>query len=347
MIHIFDRNYYRYYGRILVKDEMVYLGFTNSKVEFYIKGDGSGNTQITADIGSNVNEEVNYARLRVYVDDILMDKEPVVLDEAVKTYPIAHINDNSVHKISIVKITEAQMSYAQLRAFHIENGTLLHLPSEADNRVKAEFIGDSITCGYGVHGAPHSQYHIKEEDGEITYAALTAKALDLNARYTSVSGYGVYCEYTGDVKGTLPYIYPYTNFWVDKDIEYDFHDFTPELVVINLGTNDSRFFEENGFAEKFITAYIDFIKFIRSKYPKCTILCVCGTLATQPFEYIQKAVDILKKEGLPSIYTLELPYHDVEHDGQASEHPSAVTHKKDADRLIAKIKEIMPNLNKN
>lgn len=350
MIHIFDRNYYRYYGRILVKNDIVYLGFTNSKVDFYIKGDSNKDTIITAQISSKASREEDYARLRVYVDDVLYTKEPIVLfNKEQEIYPIATLKDGKEHKISIIKITEAQMSYAAFHDIFIENGTLLHLPKDTDNRIKMEFIGDSITCGYGVHGAPMSEFHIREEDGEITYAALAAKELNLNARYTAVSGHGVYCEYTGNTEGTLPRIYRYTNWWADPDERYDFHDFTPELVVINLGTNDSRFFEESeeaqkGFTEKFITAYIDFLKFIRSKYPNAKLLCMCGTLATQPFSRIEKACNMMKESGMKDIYTLELPFHDVEHDGMASQHPSAITHQKDAKRLIAKIKEILPEL---
>lgn len=344
MIHIFDRNYYRYYGRILVKNDMAYLGYTNSAVEFYVKGDKSNSTVVTATIGSDVEKQVDWTRLKVYIDDELATKEPIVLDELVKTYEIAKLNDTEVHKITIIKITEAQMSYAELRSIEIENGTLLPLPSENDTRVKVEFIGDSITCGYGVLGEPHSEFHIREEDGELSYAALASKELNLNARYTAVSGYGVYCEYTGNVEGTLPRVYPYTNFWVDPTIEYDFQDFTPELVVINLGTNDSRFLGDEAIQEKFITCYIDFIKFIRSKYPKTKLLCICGTLCTEAFPLIQKACDYLTKQGYEDIYTMELPFHNVEEDGQASEHPSLKTHQKDATRLVAKIKEIMPEL---
>ena len=177
MIHIFDRNYYRYYGRILVKNDMAYLGYTNSFVEFYVKGDKNNATVVTATIGSDVEKQVDWTRLKVYIDDELATKEPIVLDELVKTYEIAKLNDTEVHKITIIKVTEAQMSYAELRSIDIENGTLLPLPSDEDTRVKVEFIGDSITCGYGVLGEPHSEFHIREEDGELSYAALTSKEL--------------------------------------------------------------------------------------------------------------------------------------------------------------------------
>ena len=61
-------------------------------------------------------------------------------------------------------------------------------------------------------------------------------------------------------------------------------------------------------------------------------------------DLIQKACDYLTEQGYEDIYTMELPFHNVEQDGQASEHPSLKTHQKDAKRLVSKIKEIMPEL---
>lgn len=348
MPHILDKNYFRYNGRILMKEDTAFLGFTNSSIEFYVKRDGdcdsSKETLVTAQISSNSEIEVNQARLKVYVDGELAPIEPIVLDAPYKTYPIVTLNDGNPHRITIIKVTEAQMSYAQFHAIKVDNGSILPLPAQPDTRLKAEFIGDSITCGYGVLGEPHSEFHIREEDGELSYAALTSKELNLNARYTGVSGYGVYCEYTGNTKGTLPYVYPYTNYWVDQETLYDFHEFTPELVVLNLGTNDSRFLGDPSIQEKFIICYMDFLKLIRSKYPDAKLLCICGTLCTEAFPLIQKACDYLTDHGFKELYTLELPYHNVEEDGQASEHPSLKTHQKDAARLIKKIKEIIPAL---
>ncbi len=341
MISILDPKYFRYFGRILVKNEMAYLGYTNTSVEFYLQGNTSKPVNVTAIIGSDVITMKNLARLKIYIDDVL-SSPPIVLDEFVKNYQIAQLNDNKRHKITILKSTEAQMSYAELRQIHVENGFLLPFPKTEDRRIKVEFIGDSITCGYGVLGKPHSEFDIAEEDGELSYAALTAKALNLNARYTAVSGHGVYCEYTGNVEGTLPVIYPYTNYWVDKSIKYDFQDFIPDLIILNLGTNDSRFLGNEVIQNNFICCYQNFLKFLHSKYPNATFLCICGTLCTEAFPLIEKACNELILHSFPNLYTMELPYHDVIQDGQASEHPSFITHQKDAARLIAKIKEIMP-----
>ncbi|SFR91232.1 SGNH/GDSL hydrolase family protein [Anaeromicropila populeti] len=341
MINILDKNYFRYYGRILEKDGYEYLGYTNSQVDFIVKGNGL--TTVTAQIGTNLNGEVNEARLRVFLDDVLITEEPIVLNKAEAVYTLASFDDVKEHKISLIKITEASMSYAKLQSIEVCGGTLLPLPNEKDTRMKVEFIGDSITCGYGVYGEPESEYHIREEDGMASYAYLTAKELNFNARYFSVSGYGVYLEWTGDENGVIPRVYPYTNWWADEEALYDFSDFIPELIVINLGTNDSGHMDKDGVPERFVKAYVSFLKFLKGHYPGAKILCTCGTLCTQSYEYVEEACKTALSGGLTGIYFYQQPYHNVQEDGIASGHPSLITHQKDARQLIEKIKEIFPD----
>ena len=341
MICILDKNYFRYYGRVLEKDGASYLGFTNSMVEFYVKGTNDKINVISANIGTNPNGEENETRLKVFIDDSDVPAALLVLHEESAHYTLASFEDNEVHKISIIKITEAAMSHAKLIGVNVTNGEIVPLPLSEDNRTKVEFIGDSITCGYGVYGDPDSEYHIKNEDGMVSYAALTAKSLGLNARYFSVSGFGVYVRYDGDPEGIITKVYPYTNYFVDETIKYNFNDFVPDLVVINLGTNDSGHLEKENIQNGFISNYVGLIKFIKSYAPDSKILCICGTLCTNAFTYIDSAIKLATKAGLTDLYTFELPYHDVERDGMASGHPSLITHQKDAELLAAKIKVIM------
>ena len=341
MICILDKNYFRYSGRILEKDGASYLGFTNSMVEFYVMGTGDNSTVISANIGTHPNGEENETRLKVFIDDSDVPAALLILHEESADYILASFQDSELHKISLIKITEAAMSHAKLNGVNVTNGKIVPLPSSEDNRIKVEFIGDSITCGYGVYGDPDSEYHIKYEDGMASYAALTAKSLRLNARYFSVSGFGVYVRYDGDPEGIITKVYPYTNFFVDETIKYNFNEFIPDLVVINLGTNDSGHLENEDIQNGFISNYVGLLKFIKTYAPNSKILCICGTLCTNAFSYIDSAIKLATKTGLNGLYTFELPYHDVENDSMASGHPSLITHHKDAELLTAKIKDIM------
>lgn len=341
MVSVLDKNYFRYSGRILEKDNSAYLGFTNSKVEFFMKGNSSKNCGVAAHIETKQNGEENEARLKVFIDESDVPAAILILHEESKDYLIFTFDDNEIHKITIIKITEAAMSYAKLTSVTISEGELISLPPLEEKKLKVEFIGDSITCGYGVYGDPESEYHIKDEDGMVTYAALAANVLDLDARYTCVSGYGMYIKYDGDLEGTLPKIYPYTNFFVDEKEKYDFSEFIPDLFVINLGTNDCNHLNKEEVQKGFVSTYVDFLKLLKSYAPKSKILCVCGTLCTSAFNYIDSAVKLAKESGLTDLYSYEFPFMDIEKDGIASGHPSLITHRKDAQRLVVKIKEIM------
>lgn len=340
MINVTDQSYFKYEGRTLYKETSAILGWTNSSVSFYVKSSKTPAT-IFSRIKTQNNGEENEARLKVYVDDREKEENLLVLHEEDKVYTLTGFSDQGLHKVTIIKITEAAMSYAEIAEVTVTGGEILPLPSEEDTRLKIEFIGDSITCGYGVYGEPESEYHIREEDGMATYAAYAAKVLDLNARYTAVSGFGMFIKYDGDLTGIVPRVYPYTNYFADENKKYSFEEFIPDLFVINLGTNDSGHLGKPEIQEGFIKNYIEFLRFLKSYAPKSKILCVCGSLCTNAFTYVEQAVTLAKSAGLTDIFTLELPFHDVEKDGKASNHPSIQTHEKDGVRIVKKLKEIL------
>lgn len=340
MINVTNQDLFKYEGRILYKESSAILGWTNSAVSFYIKGTSSLIT-VSARIRTKNNGEENEARLKVYLDDKEKEETLLVLHEEDALYTLSTFSDEALHKITIIKITEAAMSYALLDEIIVTGGEIIPYPVIVDNRLKVEFIGDSITCGYGVYGEPESEYHINEEDGMVTYAAYTARELGLNARYTAVSGYGVYTKYDGDLTGILPRIYPYTNYFVDENIKYNFKEFIPDLFVINLGTNDSGHLEKPEIQKGFLSNYVEFLHLLKSYAPNSNILCICGSLCTNAFTFVEQAVTIAKEQGLTNLYTLKLPFHNVAQDGKSSNHPSIKTHEKDGIRLIEKIKEII------
>lgn len=339
-MNILDSKYFQYSGRILKTNDSAYLGFTNSKIEFFAQSNESNNSIIQIIIETKLNGDINNARLKVLLDAKEYPNNLLILDKEQNIFSIPLPADGNVHQITIIKITEAGMSYAKLKDINILNGNIIPYPYENDTRLKVEFIGDSITCGYGVYGEPDSEYNISDEDGMVTYAALTAKALNLNAQYFSVSGFGMYIKYDGDLDGVIPKIYEHTNYFIDTDTYYDFEEFKPDLYVINLGTNDSGHLETVMNQRHFVEAYVDFIKRLKIKSPNAKILCMIGTLCTNVFPFIDEAVQLAKDQGIIDLYTFELPYHDVETDGMASGHPSLITHQKDSLRLTEKIKEI-------
>lgn len=328
-INTSNKKYFGLTGRILYKDNKLVLGYTNSSVELMVQGTG-----ISAEFETGENEAVNQPGLRIYVDDIPVKE--IVLTEQNEKLEVAAF-DEGIHKVKILKITEASMSYVAINMLHV-NGTLLPVKKD-ESRTKALFIGDSITCGFGVLGEPEQEYSIRLEDGERSYAAFLAKKCNWEAEWVSVSGYGMFVEYTGDKENVLPKVFPYTNYFYDKEEKEDYTRFVPDYIFINLGTNDSGHLSDKYVAEGFKSSYESFLYTLRMCYENASIICMIGTLEPHLYSTIEGVVEKVKKQGFENIFSIELPFHDVEKDGMACGHPTEATHKKDAERIYEYMKK--------
>lgn len=326
-----DSEYLKFSGRILYRDNEAILGYTNSYMELKVNG-----TAVDVNFRTGNNEEVNQPGLKVYVDGELTDE--IVLTREKDKIRIYNGEKDEVHRVKLIKITEAAMSFVAVSDIEVE-GELISLEDEVDERTKVEFIGDSITCGYGVLGEPDSEYTVREEDGELSYAGVLAKKMDWNARWASVSGYGMFVEYTGDPENIVPKVYAYTNWFYDNEERLDYSEFEPDYIFVNLGTNDSGHLGDPNILGGFKSRYESFLYTLRMAHKESTIICILGTLAPGVYKYVQEVIDKVKNQGFEKLYGLELPEHNVELDGMASGHPSPATHIKDADRIIEFMKQ--------
>lgn len=324
----------RFQGRILRDRDMVVMGYTNSCFTLHVSA-----SCVRALLRTGENDPVNAPGLRVYVDDEAFTE--IVLEKTETEVVLARFPKEEEHTIRVVKITEAAMSFVGVVFLDVD-GLLLTVPS--DTRTKALFIGDSITCGYGVHGAPDAEYTVRDEDGEQSYAAIIARDMNLNAEWVSVSGYGIFVDYTGNPENIIPKIFPYTNAFYDKETREDYSRFDPELIIVNLGTNDQGSLDKPFVLAGFKSRYESFLYTLRIAYPKAKIICVLGTLAPGIYPYVQEVIDRVKEAGMNDIYGFGLPFHDFEHDGMASGHPTLITHTKDAKRIEEFIRTVMPEL---
>ena len=328
-INISNKKYFGLTGRIILKNGKAVLGYTNSSMELTVQGTG-----ISAEFETGENASVNQPGIRIYVDDVPVKE--VVLTERYEKIELAAF-DEGIHRVKIVKITEAAMSYAAVCMLHVE-GVLL--PFEKDTkRKKAQFIGDSISCGFGVLGEPDQEYSVRLEDGEKSYAAFLTEKCNWEAEWVSVSGYGMFVEYTGDRVNVIPNIYPFTNYFYDKDEREDYTRFVPDYIFINLGTNDSGHLNDKCVGEGFESAYESFLYTLRMAYEKASIICLVGTLSTDVYEYVERVVEKVRRQGFENVYSFELPLHDTEADGVACGHPTEATHRKDADRIYEFMKK--------
>ncbi len=321
-------------GRTAYQNDALLIPWSAGGVEFTVEGSDSVRFHL---------KKGQQTRLAVMVNDKL----------AVKGYtsssakaPVVDVPlEEGVNKVKLIKLSESANSVLQLDSIEVQEGATV-APTPAKD-LSIEFIGDSITCGYGVDGSTSESFNVKNENAAKTYAYIMADYLDADYSFVSVSGTGVKSGYaTGDEPNEnllAPNYYDnlcFTWEWIDGanpgEQAWDFSNYQPDLIVVNLGTNDSSWTkgDSNKIAE-FQRAYDKFLRHIREKNPNAEILCVLGMMGQDLCDAEDEVVNVVSST-LPDehIHFLELPVQNTEEDGVAVDwHPSETTHRNIGGRL--------------
>lgn len=262
------------------------------------------------------------------------------------------------HTIRVVKRTESLCGTATFKGFAVEAGAGLS-PVAGPPERRIEFIGDSITCGYGdLVSTDHPElcpFTNANEDCSIAWGALTAEALGARFVATAYSGRGVFRNYDATERGTLPELY--RDIFPDRPgaARWDPSRYVPDVIVVNLGTNDynSLLMRDDMSAERFdkllADAYRSFVVELRRLYPAAKIVCAVGPMLSDDspagkdaWTRIQAAVSglvvSLQKGGDAAVYYLAL----APQSGPYGEdwHPSAATQARAADTAIGFIRSV-------
>ena len=253
--------------RALESDSQINLDWTCSGVEFVIDSLGG---ELTLKAGSN-----KPCYLRIYVDGIewstAVGKTYFEINgETTVTVPSIPAGK---HTVRIVKVTGHTLATAQLYSMSYY-GTLEET-APADKDVYIEFIGDSISCGWGVIGAHDGSY--SAQDGALAYPYMLAKKLNADYSITALSGQGVIFHGTTVPNMTDGYLM--SSPLRDNTQAYDFER-KANMVVINMGTNDFSKKDGNTITEEtFAESYKALINTIREKNgADCKIVCLYNTM---------------------------------------------------------------------
>lgn len=333
-------------GRTLFDEGLLWCAFSGTGAEFTCTGSECTVTIRGDRVSESESNEGNYARVAIYVDGERVVDDMITQPE--KSYTFA--TDNS--DVKIVKLSETAMSCFAVKEISVKGGEIA--PAE-NKKLFVEFVGDSITCGYGVDDED-KMHHFSTATEDVTkaYAYRTAEALGADYSMVSISGYGIVSGYTeGDepVKAqTIPQYYEklgfsYGDFGLDKPHNYKW-DFPrqPDLIVVNLGTNDDSYCKDNADKQnEYREGYVEFLKKIRSNNPDAKILCTLGIMGDRLFPVIERAVsDYTAETGDSNIDTMRFTPQSEAEDGIAADyHPSAKTHAKAAEKLTEKIQELL------
>ncbi|MBE6959545.1 MAG: hypothetical protein E7448_02335 [Ruminococcaceae bacterium] len=310
-------NKLRLLGRASVANNGIASDHTASGIEFeaYIQGEFRFTVSCSADTYFTVFVDGERLEQRFEAKGEFVDREIVVGD----------LGELALRNIRIIKQTEAKNSVATLKSMEFY-GCLADAPKQKDLYI--EFIGDSITAGYGNLWTKDSPDPSNKsgtalyQDGILGYAFLTAQLLQADISVVSCSGIGIDRGYTNqNGKGyRMRDFYEMTSYVRSKTEVYDFENArVPDLVVINLGTNDQSV---GSTEEDFKAGVRELINFIRTSYNSTMpIVWAYGMMSDGRYQWVEDVINELggDKEGL---YMCEL----IRNKEGGNGHPSLTAH---------------------
>lgn len=206
------------------------------------------------------------------------------------------------HTVTVRKMTENAKGKVCLMEFFTDGE--LEDPQLPKPKCRIEFIGDSITCGFGnmVKDEKRGFYSV-DENGWMAHGAVAARKLGAEFSVISFSGITVM---KGPDDGMTPpmmgSLYPYQDRLLEemqgKDMDFtpwDFQRERPDVIVLNLGTNDITAIELGGDIPggilRFEKDYYHFLEMLREKNgEEPWIICALGSLDYFLYDNIQKTV---------------------------------------------------------
>lgn len=270
--------------------------------------------------------------LRIWVDGhsnrfaIANGKETVIVEDLI----------DGPHHVRVLRVTEGMeaLGVTQLTLCG-ENPTLLERPAERPLRLA--FIGDSITCGYGVVGPSSVKtYRTFEQDSSRSYAYRTAELLDAEVQLSGASGKGILANCNGDRSDlTLRQAFQWQT---PKGGQWDHSQWIPDLTVINAGTNDAW----GGITdEEFIPVAKQLLQEIRAAYPARPILWVYGVMDTSKKSAVERAVTEFDQSFGRAYYLAVDSMYQIPDEVGAGGHPNTNTSERVSALLAEKIQAIL------
>lgn len=242
------------------------------------------------------------------------------------------------HVVRLEKLSESQAGSGRFLGLLPTRGGA-PLPAPRRSR-QIEFIGDSLTAGYGisspVRDCTRREVHDRT-DTQQTYAPLVARHYDADYRIIAYSGFGIVRNYAGKSPGlNLPAIYPRLK--PDDPSALERHDpaWRPRFIVIKLGTNDFSTPLKPGEAWRspaelqrdYRRAYGSFVRTLHARHPEARFILMGGENWFAQVEQVATALNAVTP-GLAAT----LDYGELERTA-CDWHPSLADNRRLAESLV-------------
>ena len=354
--------------------------------------DWSGNAMTARFQGTEVTWGAESGVEVAYEEIIDGNMTKVILGGAVENKTVTRQLPDGVHEITVMRTSEALYGDSTFIPFTFgPHTTQLPVPDKVH---RIEYIGDSITCGYGDEGpnatcpydvtirtAPNGTGGTDEVKIPLTqniylaYGSIAARKLDAEATTICFSGKGVNVNYREqgygeggkpvpnakpdpDAKTTIPMYYLRTLATERPEAGGQLWDFSkeaqPEVVVLNLGTNDfARDLNQDTVPDgidlpAFQAAYAKFVDFVRSKRPDAQIFLAVPPMVTDKFPLdnartnlrntLRSITEQRNAAGDQKVYYMEYVQMGTRYGLGCDYHPNLEVHRIMADQTVGAIR---------
>ena len=368
-------NCIRTIGRTFYEEKrgVLYMNWTCTGIEFIFKGtcliadlcafngeedevvwvpDLGGGTESTPGVVKRHQEKrKTWPVTAVFLDDKEVPESTFTLDEQTGRQLLFFSEKEEQHKIRLVKLTENLKSFLGIKGFFAE-GSLLWEDKAGDKEQKKkrciEFVGDSITCGFGnMTNERDRLFYSEDENGWLSHASVAGRMLNMDFRLICSSGICAQRREALPHPYSMEELYEYTDRPLQEMVlheeqlqKWDFAAEPADFVVINLGTNDTAgiFLSDKPEEEEksFKSGYRRLIEKIRSvNGPETEIICALGNLNYYTYPVIEKIVEEYRSAaGDSHIRCFIYPFRSFAEPEGACGHPHWVSQVKMAEALV-------------
>ena len=264
---------------------------------------------------------------------------------------------DSRHTVRLMYIIEGYEMYPEFWGFLLDEGRSLAEPPALPSR-KIEFVGNSITCGYGNEGYDKFEhFEYETENHYYSYASITARSLGAQHWVVARSGIGAYRNYngpkTGNPESNMPVQYEYTGYALHPGFrqeatflseKWNFSRYQPDVVCINLGTND---LSTNNYDLTLLKqGYQKLYQMVREHNPQAKIVLLTGSMLynqeqREAQQLLNEVMNEARQAGDKEVYRFDMT-QIMSDEGYGNDwHPNIRQDEKMASELTPFLRELM------
>jgi lysophospholipase L1-like esterase len=348
---LFDRN-----------EGIIFFNWTGAGFELTFRG-----TKVEAVLDGRTDfyptEGENVPWLAVFLDGARLPARIFDVQDGARAYTLFESPAPETHTVRVVKRSENTKGRVGIKSLSVA-GDILQ-PKAPARRPRLEFVGDSITCGFGNETDETGMFKTALENGFKAYGAVAAELLDAEYHSICISGIPLCNSYNENFSIRLPDFsdfrpprramedyYAYTDRFQQEASgltsgfeEWDFKKFRPDAIIVNLGTNDAFRCKASGNDPEeerhFEKRYREFLYLLRRlNGPGPVIGCTLGSMDYYLYDNILRAADAYKAEtGDSRVFCCKFGGIFLWEEGiGALDHPSAKTHERMGKELACVLK---------